>query len=190
MNDWVTQGTCHPGAKTGEVVPGPTSWLIPKVIGATFVQHRFFAGASHLGWVTRGLLSWSVHHYLLGLGKSPPLPWVGEQVSWCLRPCHLQGAGGERNCLLPVLGLAVSLPLCHAFKRPPNWDYLCQAKTQICNRHLANLPWTCPMVRLWGWAGVTRGEKGNANTQALGLDLSSPRWGQFLFSLSGLEDKP
>lgn len=46
------------------------------------------------------------------------------------------------------------------------------------------------MVRLRGWAGVTGEEKGDVNTQALGLDLSSPKRGQFLFSLPGSEDKP
>ena len=47
-----------------------------------------------------------------------------------------------------------------------------------------------PMVRLQGWAGVTGEEEGDVNTQALCLDLSSPKWGQFLFSLPGSEDKP
>lgn len=46
------------------------------------------------------------------------------------------------------------------------------------------------MIRLWGWAGVTGEEKGDVNTQALGLDLSSPKRGHFLFSLPGSEDKP
>ncbi|KAI4532117.1 hypothetical protein MG293_017382 [Ovis ammon polii] len=46
------------------------------------------------------------------------------------------------------------------------------------------------MPRLRGWAGVTGEEKGDVNTQALGLDLSSPKRGQFLFSLPGSEDKP
>ena len=67
----MTQRTCHPGPKTGEVVPGPTSWLIPRV------------GWGHL--CPTSFLCWSISSWLsdkgLALLECSSLPAWSWQVS-------------------------------------------------------------------------------------------------------------